>query len=201
MPKPTQKIFTLRIALCDSKPEIWRRFQIRDDMTLGKLHDVIQIVMGWDDSHLHEFEDGKQCYSKILPDEESFGESPINEDEIVVEQILNRKKKKLMYNYDMGDYWQHILVVEEIGEPDPKTFYPNCLEGAYAGPPEDCGGVWGYQNMLEALADPNHDEHEFVVEWIGEEYDAEEFDLKGINKVLKNFKRYRSGWDDFDGKY
>lgn len=106
-----------------------------------------------------------------------------------------------MYIYDMGDYWEHALQVENISEPESKQFYPNCIEGAFACPPEDCGGTWGYQNMLEALADPKHEEHETFVEWIGPDFDAEEFYLEEINEVLEDFDNYKSGWDDFDGEY
>lgn len=201
MSDTSSKILTIKITLRESQPKIWRRFQIADDMTLGKLHDVIQIVMGWQDCHLHEFEQGKKTYRKPYPDEDDYGTPSINEDQVSVGELLRRKKQKLIYNYDMGDYWEHALQVENISEPESKQFYPNCIEGALACPPEDCGGTWGYQNMLAALADPNHEEHETFVEWRGPDFDAEEFNLKGINEVLKDFDNYKSGWDDFDGEY
>lgn len=201
MPDTSSKILTIKITLRESQPKIWRRFQIADDMTLGKLHDVIQIVMGWEDCHLHEFEQGKRHYSKPDPEEDIYESPSIDEDQVLVGELLKRKKQKLMYIYDMGDDWQHALQVENISEPASKQFYPNCIEGAFACPPEDCGGPWGYQNMLAALADPKHEEHETFVEWIGLDFDAEEFNLKEINEVLEDFDNYKSGGGDFDGEY
>ena len=200
MPESSPQILTLKIILLDYKPEIWRRFQIKNDMTLGKLHDVIQIVMGWTDSHLHDFEQGKKRYSKPDPEEEMIsGITSINEDDIGVGEVLKREKQTILYTYDFGDHWQHEIVLESVTAPDSKQFYPNCIEGARACPHEDCGGTWGYEGMLEALADPTHEEHESYLEWTGGGYDADKFDLKGVNKVLKDFKNYKSGWDDYYG--
>lgn len=194
------KVLTIKITLNDSTREIWRRFQVLDTMTLGKLHDVIQIVMGWHDSHLHEFEQGKKRYSK--PDPEDYYDpmvpQAINEDETGVDEVLKRKRQKLKYIYDMGDNWGHTLILEDISNPVPEQFYPNCLEGENACPPEDCGGAWGYHNLLEALADPEHDDHEMFIEWIDPAFDASKFDLNEVNEVLKDFENYRSGWDRFE---
>lgn len=193
MPEKHTRILTIKIVLQESQPEIWRRFDIADDMTLGDLHNVIQIVMGWEDCHLHEFEKGKTRYSKPIPENDDYGIQVIDEDGVQISEVFNRKRQKLQYIYDMGDNWEHTLVVENISEPEPKQQYPTCIEGAFACPPEDCGGPWGYQNMLEALADPKHEEHETFVEWIGLDFDAEAFDLKEINHVLGDYENYVSG--------
>ena len=201
MPGKQVKIVTLKIVLCESKPEIWRRFQIGDEMTLGDLHNVVQIVMGWEDCHLHDFEQGKKRYSKPDPEGDDFGPPVMDEDKVTIYEVLKQKDQKLAYIYDMGDYWQHTLTVEDISIPEPNQCVPTCLGGAYACPPEDSGGAWGYRNMLDALADPKHDEHETFVEWIGPDFDAEEFDLKEINEVLHDYENYKSGRDDFDGQH
>lgn len=198
MTDPTAKILTLKITLCDYEPAIWRRFQIAGDMTLGDLHNAIQIVMGWENHHLHDFEQGKKRYSRPDPEDFAYDPPPIDEDEVTIGQVLKRRKQVLTYIYDMGDSWRHRVQVEDIAGPNPNQHYPNCLDGAYACPPEDCGGPWGYQSMLEALADPAHEEHETFVEWIGSDFDTEAFDLDEINKVLKDFKKYVSDWDRDD---
>ena len=195
-----QKTFTLRISLERSDPEIWRRFQVTDTMTLDDLHDTIQIVMGWTDSHLHRFSIAGTDYSKILPDVvERDGQDAIDEDDVLIGDVIKKKGQKFVYIYDYGDNWRHNLVVEAIGEPAPGQYYPVCLEGERACPPEDCGAIWGYYQMLESLRDPDHEEHARYLEWLGGHFDPDHFDLESRNAILERFDEYVSGWD-FDGE-
>ncbi len=105
-----------------------------------------------------------------------------------VADVLPKKGSKATYIYDFGDDWLHQIVVEQIGEPDPKLTYPNCIEGKRACPPEDCGGPPGYERLLEILGDPKHEEHDDMVDWLGKKFDAEKLDLARANKELRKLR-------------
>ena len=187
-PEPT-KIYTLKITLKDSNPPIWRRVQVPDTMSLGRLHEVILMVMGWDGYHLHEFLINKQRYGRKSMDD-MFGDGPdFEEFEFDLGDILTKKRQKFVYIYDFGDDWIHDIVVEAIDAPEPGAKYPVCLDGKLACPPEDCGGLWGYYELLEILKDPNHQEYEDRVEWLGGGFDPEAFDIKSINKKLSKIRK------------
>jgi len=169
------------------RPPIWRRVQVPSDLTLAKLHRVIQAVMGWYDSHLHQFIVGKTYYG--VPSLDEFSELELKDERKArLDQILSRSKQKIVYEYDFGDSWEHEIVLEKILAPDSRTRYPACLGGARACPPEDCGGVGGYANFLEAISDPDHEEHEEMLEWIGGEFDPEQFDVDLVNQGLKTIR-------------
>jgi len=181
-------LYQLKITLKWSKPPIWRRVIVRADMPLDRLHDVIQVAMGWTDSHLHQFVVGRTFYSKPDPEFAGLGSETLNEKGYTVAELAPAAKKKFIYEYDFGDGWQHEVVAEKILPSDPAFKHPVCLAGANACPPEDCGGIGGYYNLLEIMADPKHPEHAEMKEWIGDELDAVEFDLNGVNAVLKQLK-------------
>lgn len=182
--KPAQ-IYQLKITLKDSRPPIWRRFQVRSDITLAKLHRIIQEVMGWFDGHLHQFIVGRIYYG--VPDPDDLSETR-DERKVRLDQILSVVGRRIVYEYDFGDGWEHIILLERILFPDPKTRYPRCLDGARACPPEDCGGIFGYADFLEAIGNPENEEHEEMLEWIGGEFDPEEFDIVLANRGLKRIK-------------
>lgn len=190
------KILRLRISLEGSDPEIWRRFQLTDEMTLLDLHNVVQIVMGWTDSHLHEFEIKGKRYCLRFPNDDFYGDPPIDEGTVRLGDVLKRVRQKVQYIYDMGDGWQHTLVVEERVESASGFPHPVCLAGERACPPEDCGGIWGYYQMLEAVRDPEHDEHETYLEWLSPDFDRDHFDLREVNGILKRYDEYVSGLDE-----
>ena len=179
------QIYQLKITLKESRPPIWRRFQVRSDVTLAKLHRIIQEVMGWFDGHLHQFIVGRIYYG--VPDPDDLSETR-DERKVRLDQILSVPGRKIVYEYDFGDGWEHEIVLEKILSPDPKTRYPRCLDGARACPPEDCGGIYGYADFLEAIRNPEHEEHEEMLEWIGGEFDQEEFDLEAVNQSLKSIR-------------
>jgi hypothetical protein len=174
------RIFQLKVTLKGSKPPIWRRVQVRADTGLGDLHAILQTVMGWDDSHLHQFIVQGEYYG--VPTGDDF--NVMDEDEFTLAQVSGREKSKMVYEYDFGDGWMHDMVVEKILPPDQGAKLPRCVDGQCACPPEDCGGIWGYYNLLEAVRDPKHPEHEELREWLGEKYDPEAFDLDRINGLL-----------------
>lgn len=155
--------YQLKISLTDTTPPIWRSFVVPSFITLDRLHDVIQIVMGWEDSHLHEFIFKKKRYT-AMPESPSDGEE---EAFVRLGELLKRNGHSLTYVYDFGDSWTHEIILEDKTYPEDDIIQPYfCLEGARARPPEDCGGVEGYANLLAAVKDPNHEMHEDMMEWI-----------------------------------
>jgi hypothetical protein len=165
-------------------PLIWRRFQV-PDCTLSDIHNVIQVVMGWDDSHLHDFEIGGSHYVPRTP---YGGEELDGEDEAAVTlSSVFSEKARFTYTYDYGDTWEHQLVLEKSLKPEKTLAHPACLEGEHACPPEDCGSVWGFADFLQAISDREHPDHKEMLEW-GGKFDPEKFDLKGFNRT---FKRWR----------
>jgi hypothetical protein len=179
-PQPAS-VHQLKVTLLHLSPPVWRRLAIPSDMPLGALHYVLQLAMGWDDSHLHDFRVGKTTYGdpEML---EELGDA--DEWEASLAEVAPRRGSRLRYTYDYGDNWEHDIVVEQVGPPMPDVRYPVCVAGERAGPPDDCGGVWGYADLLEALADPNHPEHGWMLEWAGGPIDPEAFDLDEVNKRL-----------------
>lgn len=185
----TGKVYQFKITLQGSSPLVWRQFDVPDDVSLAELHEVIQIVMGWEDAHLHQFATKTERYAPRSPyDDSGFDDESIDEGTVKIKEVVGRKGARLQYEYDLGDGWEHLLQLEEVKQPEPKVTYPVCLKGKGACPPEDCGGVWGYEHLLEVIADPEHEEHEELLEWLGEDFDAEEFDLEGVNSVLKSLR-------------
>lgn len=183
--KNDHPIYQLKVTLKGARPPIWRRIQVPSNITLGKLHHIIQLAMGWYDCHMHEFEVQGQSYGQPLPD---YGLDIKNETRIRLNQFVTHEKFKFFYIYDMGDGWEHEILVEKMLEPDSDTRYPVCIKGKRACPPEDCGGVWGYADFLEAIGDPQHAEHQELLEWVGGEFDAEAFDLAEVNQQLKGIR-------------
>lgn len=182
-------IYQFKVTLKGISPPIWRRFQIHSDATFEHLHIAIQVVMGWEHAHLHEFNlDGL-----TVTDSQTLAWGSVDgldTGHTLIKQHLNREKQKCHYIYDFGDYWQHTLLLEKILPEDLNTTYPICLKGKRACPPEDCGGTWGYMRLLEVLQDKNDPEHEEYLEWYGGEIDADTFDLNQINQQFRNVFRY-----------
>ena len=188
MPVTDVRIYQIKITLKHTEPPVWRRFQVRGDVSFYKLHRVLQIVMGWDDYHLHQFVLGKKAVI-AQPDQEFPAEfEVINERKVILQDIVTEPKKKLIYEYDLGDGWEHELLFEKIQPADPQQRYPVCLEGAMACPPEDSGSPWGYYEKLKIMKDPTHPEHAEIVEWMGGDFDPTAFDLAAINTELKRIK-------------
>lgn len=174
-------IYQIKVTLKHSRPPIWRRLQVPADTKLGKLHDILQAAMGWTDSHLHAFRVGDTSYGVPDPD---FPDDMKSERSARLDRIAG-ERGTLIYEYDFGDGWEHELKIEKILPAEKGKRYPLCLAGSRACPPEDCGGVFGYARLLEVLTDPKHEEHEETLEWLGEDFDPEAFDLNEVNQGLK----------------
>jgi hypothetical protein len=191
MAKKPSQIYQIKVTLDHTHPPIWRRILVPGSTTLLKLHDILQIVMGWEDYHLHMFTIEGLIYGDPVDDE--YGDlGTINEANYRLRQVIHREGQRFSYEYDFGDSWEHTLLVEKILSPQAGVRYPHCLKGRRACPPEDVGGVRGYENFLEALRDPRHDEHGDYLTWVGGEFDPQAFDLEAVNARLHRMGRGRS---------
>ena len=181
-------IYQIKVTLEGSKPPIWRRLLVLGDITLGDLHSIIQAAFGWWDYHLHQFIIGGIYFGVPHPDYEDYLDMN-DERKIRLHQITERDGFKFRYEYDFGDGWLHQVLVEKILPPEPGQDYPLCIKGRRACPPEDVGGIWGYYYFLEAIADPEHEDHDEFVEWAGDEFDPAAFDLEEANHALRALRK------------
>ncbi len=179
------KIYQIKVTLKHSKPPIWRRLLVAEDTRLSDLHSIIQQAMPWWNCHLHQFDVGGVYFSTPHPDDWA---EMVDERKTKLSDVAGFEGAKFTYEYDFGDGWEHIILVEKILPPDPAQTLPVCIKGKRACPPEDVGGIWGYDSFLEAIENPDHPEHEMFVEWIGGEFDPEAFDLDAINQRLRKLK-------------
>ena len=174
----SQPLYKLRVTLRDIRPAIWRRLEVPAGLSLIDLLRVLQAAMGWTDSHLHQFIHRGTYYG--APDRE-FGMPMVSERRTRLQDLLERPKDRLIYEYDFGDSWEHDVVLEDIAEAQPDLRYPRVVAGRRACPPEDVGGFPGYAEFVEAITDPTHDEHESMLTWAGGHFDPEDFDLIAAN--------------------
>ena len=191
-------IYQLKIVLREIEPPIWRILQIKGNASLGKLHDYLQAAMGWKDCHLHEFKIGdKRFRDKHQMYEDKFEPDMSDERKYTLKKLL-KEGDSFEYEYDFGDGWDHNILVEKIIPAKEEIYYPICVYGERACPPEDCGGTSGYEELLEVLNDPKHEEHEHYSEWVGEEFDSEKFELEKTNRLLRkiksNLREPRGNW-------
>jgi len=188
-------IYQFKVTLKGSSPAIWRRIQV-PDCTLGELHEVLQVVMGWEDCHLHQFVIRGEHYGPQDPEDAEWDIERKNEEEISISKVVKPGwNARFTYEYDFGDGWQHEIVLEKIIEPEPNVTYPRCIDGERACPPEDVGGIWGYSGFLEAISNPIHEDHDEKLEWIGGRFDPERFDPNAVNRELRAKKRAQSERD------
>lgn len=182
-PKHSPAAYLLKVSLQEVRPPIWRRIRVAGDLTLRELHHVLQIALGWTDSHLHEFEIGGKRYG--MPDPlEDIGEPPLDEQKYRLNELL-QKGSRAEYLYDFGDGWRHDIVVEDEVPAKRGALKAECLAGGRACPPEDCGGADAYEELLDAIADPSNERHAELREWVGPYFAPEEFDLASVNRALR----------------
>lgn len=195
MSKTTAPVFQIKITLRDSQPPIWRRVLVSSETKLSQLHDIIQTAMGWKNSHLHKFTIGVVTFSAYY--------EPGNLEELVAVDERYVKLLQLVapfrpfhgdfhfafeYEYDFGDGWMHDVVFEDVLDPDPTRKVPLCVGGERACPPEDVGGIYGYETFVEAIKNPDHPEHETYTEWMGREFDPTVFDANAVNEALRGLR-------------
>jgi hypothetical protein len=191
-PPVGERLYQFKITLRHIRPAVWRRLQVLGDTSLGELHRVIQVAMGWSDSHLHLFRIGKTEYSQPDPEDPFWGRNAVDERSVAMAEVAPSEGSRFLYLYDFGDDWEHDIRVEKILVRPERHVYPACVEGRRACPPEDCGGSPGYGHLLKALRNPWHPEHVSLLEWVGGSFDPEAFDLEGVNRRLR-FPELHSG--------
>lgn len=192
MPKNQPLSYTLRIDLVNSKPPIWRRIGVDSQITLGMLHEVIQAAFGWTDSHLHAFQIGSDEFGD--PDHDSTGDLEfIDERKVRLDQLVG-PGDKFTYCYDFGDDWEHRIKVEksEPMETAPLS-HAWLITGKRACPPEDVGGIWGYEEFLDTISNPKTAEAQEMLEWAGGEFDPERFDLEETQMAVQEASKRRRG--------
>lgn len=178
---PAPTVLRLRIDLEAVEPAIWRRLLVPSGISLARLHGVFQTTMGWTDSHLHSFTIGGHRYGMHVDD---FDVAELDEQKFTVASAIG-DERRFRYEYDFGDGWDHQVVVEDVVRVPAELPFPICLEGKRSCPPEDCGGAYGYADLLRAIEDPEHEEFDEYVEWVGADFDPEEFDLVLTNVLLQ----------------
>ncbi len=185
--EPSHKVvYQLKVVLQDTDPPIWRRFVVPSDITLHRLHLILQEVMGWTNSHLYRF--GMKEYAEPDPENE-FYELPFkNSRRAKLGQLFATKGNAFLYEYDFGDSWIHELVIEDILEPEFGQQYLACLAGERACPPEDCGGTYGYARLLGIISNPEHEEYLDTMTWLGGQFYPALFNVEKVNRNLKTMR-------------
>lgn len=179
---PQVMVYQLKISLKGLIPPIWRKLQVRGDVSLHDLHQTLQVVMGWGNYHRYQFMIEGARYGEPDPDDLALKSAR----EVTLDGVISLEGAKFIYLYDPADDWQHVVKVERIAPPEPGVFYPLCLAGKRACPPEESGGIWEYTNLLDVLENPRHPEYRELVEQFGLEFDPEVFDVSRINRALRS---------------
>jgi len=180
------KTYQIQIALKRSNPKIWRRVLVPSDILLPDFHKIIQTTIGWTNSHLHQFIHNSTFYTRKMQDDDFWDEfNNVDHSNIKLSKLLKEEKDSIVYEYDFGDGWEHNIVLEKIETATDKQILPVCLAGKNNCPPEDCGGTWGYESLLEILKDPTHEEYEEYLEWLGDDFDPTYFNKEEVNELLK----------------
>lgn len=175
------EVYQIKVTLRDTKPPIWRRLEVKSDMRLSQFHAVLQTVMGWTNSHLHEFQVGEERYGEPMDDDQ--GEMQ-DEHRRKLRDVLSGVRSKMMYTYDFGDNWEHVITLEKILPVMPGMKYPSVTGGKRKCPPEDVGGIPGYYRFLAVIRDPKHEEYRDMMEWVGGRYDPDDFSVNDANVDL-----------------
>jgi hypothetical protein len=194
-------IYQIKISLKDIRPEIWRRIQIDSKTTLYEMHHIIQIVMNWRNYHLYQFVINDKLYrtrirygnAELLDDPEA-----IDDRSTLISSILINEKDTLIYEYDFGDSWEHLIKLEKIIQIG-KIMHPKCTAGKLNTPPEDCGGIPGFYNFVDIMSDKKSRDYKSTRKWYGGEYDPIFMDLAKINENLEKLtdfiKEYEIAWE------
>ena len=188
-PRDDVVTYRIRVDLDDAEPPIWRRAELASDLTVDRVHHVLQTAMGWTDSHLHEFTSGSATdgVAEHYRPQDSIDEGlpGIDETEVRLDEVVE-PEDRLYYNYDFGDDWSHTLHLEAVVPREPDAPLAVCVAGARACPPEDCGGIWGYHELLTALSQPPNADNSELREWVGPDFDPDRFDVDDVNTALTN---------------
>jgi hypothetical protein len=180
-------VYQIKVSLRGAKPPIWRRLLVPGDITLNRLHHAFLVAFGWHGGHMYVFDTPYGLFGQADRELGHRSDGPVT-----LEQIAPTPKDKFLYTYDFGDDWEHEVLVEKATPADPAVGYPLCTGGRRAAPPDDCGGIWGYQELMDILADSAHPEHEDRLEWLGltdaRQFTPDAFDLDQVNQRLHNLR-------------
>lgn len=188
-----EPIARIRIELEGTQPLVWRELDVPLSMTLAALHDLIQIVMRWWDYHLHEFMVDEKVYGVPDPEDEFYERKVYQAKSIRLGTLIERGVREFLYVYDFGDNWRHRITVQDLRQGDADVEYPHFVAGARRAPPEDVGGITGFVEFLEAMADPEHEDHERMLEWQGKRFDPDDIDERHVRMIIKDFAARRRG--------
>ena len=197
-PPAQDTVYQFKVTLLGTAPPVWRRFLAPAEVSLHRLHLILQQVMGWENYHLYRFEIGSAEYGE--PYDEDYGLDYKDSTRASLRGSVGGRGARFLYVYDFGDNWCHEVLLEDVLEREPGTAYPLCVEGRRACPPEDCSGPWGYGEMLEVIRDPGHPEYLDRMEWLGEGFDLDAFDADRVNRTLGSSRR-RRGYTEKQGQY
>ena len=200
-------VYQIKCKLLHTKPAVFRTLLVDSTVSFYELHHILQIAMGWFNYHLFNFR--YHDYYLELPNEEDemyndFSRfQKVDPRTITVKEFFISIKSKIIYTYDFGDSWVHEIELQKMIEPDASMQLPLCVKGKYACPPEDCGSIPGYYNLIEIMKKPRHSEYKDYINWLGgEPYDMAAFDINLVNEELQHLKEYINEWeeDQFDEK-
>ncbi|MGG6433251.1 plasmid pRiA4b ORF-3 family protein [Anoxybacillus sp. D401a] len=189
--KKAETIYQLKIQLRGIRPPIWRRVLVPSDITFDQLHLIIQEAMGWGNYHLYQFETSDAIIDVPHPDDRfmTLWKDKLDSRKTPIKKYLSKEKQKVLYTYDFGDNWDHIITLEKIEKRIEPLTHPICIKGSRACPPEDVGGVWGYQDAIDMMKDDTRKQErqeflEWYDEWYGDDFDPERFDIEEVNQRL-----------------
>jgi len=180
------RVYEMKVTLDGSTPAIWRRIRVTTDVSLARLHRILQATMGWGGFHRHQFIIRGRYYGRPDPEGEVYDER-----QFTLGQVVRRAGDRFTYEYDFGDGWMHEVIVERVLPREPWAQYPVCVAGERACPPEDVGGLYGYYDLLEALQNAAIPGHERALEWVGDGFDPDAFDLDTVNRRLRQLASRR----------
>jgi hypothetical protein len=183
-PDNSGKIYQIKVGLLEVSPLVWRRFLVPANISLHRLHLVLQGVFDWQNYHLYHFQIGRSKYSTPHPDNAFYELDFKDSYRAKIGNLVKEKGSLFLYEYDFGDEWEHQLLLEDILDRDIKNRYPICLAGENASPREDSGGAYGYMEKLEIIRNPYHEEFQDIRTWMGKNFDPRKFDLKAVNHKL-----------------
>lgn len=188
-----EPIARIRIEIEDTNPLVWRELDVPLSTTLAMVHDIIQVVMRWWDYHLYEFEIGDRLYGVPSSDDDLYERKVYKASGLRLATVLERGIREFLYVYDFGDNWQHRITVLDVRQGDTDIEYPRFIAGARRAPPEDVGSISGFEEFLEAVTDPEHEQHARMLEWYDGPFDPDDIDERRLHMIIENFAARRRG--------
>ena len=189
----SEPIARIRIELEDTDPMVWRELDLPLSTTLATLHELIQVAMRWEDSHLHEFVVGEKVYGVPYPEPGLIERKVHQSRSIRLGTLIDRGVREFLYVYDFGDNWRHRIMIGDVRQGDPALEYPHFIAGARRAPPDDVGGISGFEEFLEAVTDPDHEDHERMLTWCGGSFDPDDIDERHVRMIVEDFAARRRG--------